>query len=179
MNVLDLLQSIVMLGVPLAALSWFMFSWLFSSGEIDREDNHKVISTRLKKIRKSIAKKEKQNTHYVYDKWMGFGSGFYGLAGLWTFAAIEISQFFSFIFNFPGFALLFEDGIIGFIISFLLNQLGNVISAFIWFTYWPADSILIWVLVAYLGYWVGVELARRKVELPIEAWLEKLHLKKP
>lgn len=182
MNALDLLQAMIMLGLPLAALSWFMFSWLFSSGEIDREDNHKTISTRLKKLKKlkkSIEKQEKQNTHYVYDKWMAFGSGFYGLAGLWTFAVIEISQFFSFIFNFPGFAQLFEDGIIGFIISLLLNQLGNFISACIWFTYWPADSILIWILVAYLGYWVGVEMARRNVELPIEAWLEKLHLKKP
>jgi hypothetical protein len=179
MNTLDLLQAIILLGVPMVALSWFLFSWLFSSGEIDRDDDHKVISTRLKKLKKSVAKKESQNTNYVYDKWMWFGSGFYGLAGLWTFAVIEIAQFFGFIFNFPGWAVLFEDGLIGFAVNLLINQLGNVISAFVWFSYWPADSIIIWVLIAYLGYWSGVEMARRNMQLPVDTWLQKLQIKQP
>lgn len=176
---LDLLQAVILLGVPMVALSWFLFSWLFNSGEMDREDDHKLISARLKKMKKSIEKKESKNSNYVYDKWMWFGSGFYGLAGLWTFAVIEISQFFGFIFNFPGFAELFADGIIDFIVTLLINQFGNVLSAFLWFGYWPADSILIWILIAYLGYWVGVEMARRKLELPVEQLLEKWQIKKP
>ncbi|MDP6413473.1 MAG: hypothetical protein QGG54_00280 [Gammaproteobacteria bacterium] len=108
---------------------------------------------------------------------MWFGSGFYGLAGLWTFAVIEIGQFFGFIFNFPGFSVLFGDGLIAFLVDLGLNQLSNVIQAFVWFSYWPSDSIIIWILVAYLGYWVGVELARRHVELPIDDWLQTVQNK--
>ena len=174
MNTLDLLQAVILLGAPLVALSWFIFTWLFSSGEIDRQDDHKTIASRLKKMKKVIAENENQNANYVYEKWTWFGTGFYGLAGLWTFAVIEISQFFGFIFNFPGFEALFGDGVISFIVEFMVNQLGNVIQAFVWFMYWPADSMVIWVLVAYLGYWVGVELARRNVELPIGQWMKKL-----
>ena len=163
----------------MVVLSWFIFSWLYSSGEIDRKADRKAISARVKKMKKSFEKKDSQNANYVYDKWMWFGSGFYGLAGLWTFAIVEISDLFSFVFNFPGLSSLFAEGVISLIVSVLLNQLGNVITAFVWFSYWPADSIIVWLLVAYIGYWVGVELARRGLELPIEAWLEKLPNKKP
>lgn len=158
----------------MVALSWFIFTWLFSAGEIDREADHKTITSRLKNMKKVVADKENQNANYVYEKWTWFGSGFYGLAGLWTFAVIEITQFFGFIFNFPGFEELFGDGIIDFIITFFVNQLGNVIQAFVWFAYWPSDSIIIWILVAYLGYWAGVELARRNVEFPIGDWMKRL-----
>ena len=78
----------------------------------------------------------------------------------------------------PGIAQLLEDGIISFVVCFLINQFGNVISAFLWFSYWPAESILLWILIAYLGYWTGVELARRNAEIPIEQWLQKLPIKK-
>ncbi|NKB34039.1 MAG: hypothetical protein GKR91_13165 [Pseudomonadales bacterium] len=179
MNILDLFQAILLLGAPLVALSWFLFTWLFSSGEIDRQADHKAISSRLKKMKKVVADNENQNANYVYEKWSWFGTGFYGLAGLWTFAVIEISQFFGFIFNFPGFEALFGDGIISFLVELLINQFGNVIQAFVWFMYWPADSIIIWVLIAYLGYWVGVELARRNVDFPIGNWTKHLEESTP
>ncbi|MDP6096761.1 MAG: hypothetical protein QGG67_12390 [Gammaproteobacteria bacterium] len=108
-----------------------------------------------------------------------FGSGFYGLAGLWTFTIIEIGDFFSFIWNFPGIGVLFEDGVLDFIISLLINQLGNFITALLWFGYWPGDdhSTLIWILIAYLGYWVGVEAARKGMELPYKEEMEELPAK--
>jgi hypothetical protein len=38
--------------------------------------------------------------------------------------------------------------------------------------------MLIWILVAYLGYWAGVELARRHVEFPIDDdWMQKIQSK--
>jgi hypothetical protein len=179
MELSDFLEACIKLGIPMAALSWFLFSWLFGAGEIDREDDHKIIAIRLKKLKKSTEKREQLNSNYIYDKWMWFGSGFYGLAGLWTFAVIEISQFFDFIFDFPGLAELFEDGIVGLIFSLLFNQLENVLQAFVWFTYWPTDSELMWGFVAYLGYWIGVEMARRKLQLPVEEWLKKLSNRRP
>lgn len=176
MNTLDLLQALILLGAPMVALSWFLFTWMFNTGEIDREDDRKAISARLKKMKKSVAAREHKNSNYVYEKWTWFGSGFYGLAALWTFAVIEIVQFFDFVFDFPGLAVLFEDGLVGFIVDFLLNQLGNVVQAFVWFSFWPADSIWIWILIAYLGYWAGVEMARRHIELPVDVWKQNLNL---
>ncbi len=178
MGIFDLIEASIKLGLPMVVISWLMFSWLYSSGEIDREADNKAVKLRLKKMKTSFKKKETQSSNYIYNKWMWFGSGFYGLAALWTFSVIEVSDFLSFIFRFPGFAVLFEDGIIGFVISVALGQLGNMITAFIWFSYWPADSILLWILVAYLGYWGGVELARRKIELPFNAWRDKYWNKK-
>ena len=174
---LDLFTAALLLGLPMAVLSWFVFLWLFASGEISADGDRKTISSELKKARKKIARKERSNARYVYDKWMWFGGGFYGLAGLWTFALIEIGQLFGFILDFPGWSRLAEEGLAGFIIDFLINQLGNLLQGLVWFTWWPADSILLWLLVAYLGYWSGVELARRRMTLPIALptqWRQRL-----
>jgi len=49
-----------------------------------------------------------------------------------------------------------------------MNQLSNLISAFMWFSYWDG-SMLIWVLVAYAGYIAGIEAARRNLQVSKEA----------
>ena len=179
MDFIDLLEAVIKLGLPLAGLSWFIFNWLYSSGELDRGDNRRAIAARIKKMKKSFdkdksTKSDKHNANFFYEKWMKFSGGFYGLAGLWTLAVIEFLDAVSFIFNFPGVSELLADGIVSFVYSVLANQLGNIFSAFIWFTYWPAESTLVWVLIAYVGYWTGVEMARRNLELPVEQMREQL-----
>ena len=99
---------------------------------------------------------------------MYFGSGFYGLAVLWTLLVIEVLEGLKFVFNFPGFEALFGDGLIPFFVELGMNQLGNLISAFVWFGYWDG-SVFIWVPVAYAGYWLGIEAARRGLKLPSES----------
>jgi len=187
MGIFDLFEALIKLGIPMIALSWFIFSWLYNSEKIDREAGRKAISSHVKTMRKSFASKEKdekerdgtKEANYIYDKWMWFGGGFYGLAGLWTFAVIETTQLFSFVFNFPGISILLQDGVVSFVVTLLLNQLGNVISAFVWFAYWDIDSVFVSLLVAYFGYWAGVELARRDTEFSISALLEKFSDDKP
>ncbi len=149
-----------MLGLPMVVLSWFLFSWMFERGELNREDGHQAINVRVKELKKSSSIKSKEK-NLIYDKWMWFGSGFYGLAGLWTLVVIEVQEFIGFLFNLSQLSDLVANGLIDTLIEFLINQLGNVLSAFLWFSYWPADSILVWVIVAYLGYWIGVEIGRR------------------
>jgi len=104
-----------------------------------------------------------ENANFIFNRWMWFGSGFYGLAALWTLVVIEILDVLRFIFAFPGFDVIFANGIIGAIVDFLLNQLSNFISAFLWFGYWGDGSVLVWVLVAYAGYFIGTEFAKRGV----------------
>ena len=163
-----------MLGLPMTLLSWFLFSWMFEGGEISREDGHKAISSRVKELKKGAESKQETRKNLIYDKWMWFGSGFYGLAGLWTLLVIEVREFIGFLFNLSSLSSLAAEGLVNVLIEFLINQLGNVLQAFLWFGYWPADSTLVWVAVAYLGYWIGVEIGRRHKAESLEDILQLL-----
>lgn len=159
-NLFDLLLAILVLGMPMVVLSWLLFSFLFESGEIGREADYKLIAARVKELKKSTEKALKKN-NVLYKKWMWFGSGFYGLAGLYTLVIIEVRELIGFVYNLPQVSELFAEGVVDAFVQFLIAQLGNIIQAFLWWSYWPADSVLVWLVVAYLGYWIGVELARR------------------
>lgn len=185
--VTDLLRAVLFLGLPLAATSWFIFSWLFNNGDLDRELDSEALKSSIKKLKRSAISVESgsSKTRFIYDKWMWFGSGFYGLAGLWTFAVIEVTQFFTFIFNANAWSAMFSDGLVSFLIDFALNQLGNMLQGLIWFTWWPSDSILLWILVAFLGYRVGLQGAKQGVRFsmlsrwqakytaPLPHWLQR------
>ena len=177
--IVDTLKAIIKLGLPLALLSWLIFMRLFVSGELDRQSDRKSIERGVKKIKKSFKSEknksfaEKSKTDFVSEKWMYFGSGFYGLAALWTFLVIELSELIDFVFNFPGLDVIFGDGLISFLFNLGMNQLGNLISAFVWFSYWDG-SVLIWVLVAYAGYYAGIEAARRNLKVSKETLLERV-----
>jgi len=49
MNVADLFRAFLSLGLPVAALSWVLFSWIFSSGEIGRSEKRAAIKKQVKK----------------------------------------------------------------------------------------------------------------------------------
>ena len=180
--IVDILKAIIELGLPLALLSWLIFMRLFISGELDRQSDRKGIERGVKKIKASFKgeKKrtfaEKSKTDLVFEKWIYFGSGFYGLAALWTLVVIEVSELIGSVFNFPGLDALFGDGLIAFLFNLAMNQLSNLISAFVWFSYWDG-SMLIWVLVAYAGYLAGIEAARRNLQVSKEALLERVRRK--
>jgi len=175
---IDLFWACLLLGLPLTAFSWLVFAWLFSNAEVDRKADGKTLNASLKKLRKKVSKRSgsRSKAEFVYDKWMWFGGGFYGLAGVWTFAVIETQQFVGFLFDFASWGELVDNGFVSFLIEFALNQLVNMLQGLLWFTYWQSESTLLWILVAYLGYWVGVELARRSVVLPMPGWVQALDL---
>ena len=100
------------------------------------------------------------SANMIFDRWMWFGSGFYGLAALWTFVIVEIQDMLRFITTFPGFAEIFKDGVVHVIVDLIVNQIMNIVSAFIWFTYWSDGSMITWVVVAYLGYLAGLKVAK-------------------
>ena len=177
---IDLLMATFVLGLPMVGLSWFLFAQLYSSGDMDRTADRKAIKTRMKALKTSFKSKpklkqgEKRQSNPVYDKWMWFGGGFYGLAALWTFVVIEISELFNFIVHNPGREALFGNGLVSLLVDLLINQFQNMISALVWFGYWNANSVLVWVLVAYAGYWIGVEMARREIRIPVTTLIQKV-----
>lgn len=175
MNLLTFIEAALKLGIPMVVLSWIIFTWLYGGGELDREADRKSINASVKRMKKSFKKRTgRGGADYLAGKWMWFGGGFYGLAGLWTFAIIEIGEVVGLLVN-PSLAVAaFDGGLISAGIALLMNQLTNLLTALIWFSYWADDGILIWLLVAYAGYWIGVELARRGQELQIQALLRRL-----
>ena len=177
-DLVDLLQALLLLGLPMVILSWCLFSWMFESGELDRGAGHKAISSGVKALKKNSSVKTQAKRNLVFEKWMWFGSGFYGLAGLWTFSIIELRDFLNFLLNLSQLSSLAADGLIDTLIDVLISQLGNVLQAFLWFSYWPADSILAWIVVAYLGYWLGVELAKRRRVYSLDEFLQKIRAMK-
>lgn len=172
MIILEFIEAVLWLGLPMLGLSWFLFNWLYNSGDVDRKADQKSTKEQLKSLGKSFKKDKKlasqSQAAYVYGRWAAFGGGFYGLTALWTFVVIEVSQTIQFIFRFPGFAKLFEDGFVDFFVELLVNQLGNIVSAFVWFAYWPSETMILWVVVAYLGYRIGMELAKKGEEFDFD-----------
>ena len=52
MGILQISEAIIKLGLPALLLSWMIFHWLFSEGEINREVKHKALKTHLRGRRK-------------------------------------------------------------------------------------------------------------------------------
>ncbi|MFT6046305.1 MAG: hypothetical protein ACI9WC_002010 [Arenicella sp.] len=170
MQALLILEAVFKLGVPILVLSWLLFSWLYREGRLEIKADRKATAGSLREMKKASKQKDVGGQNYIYDKWMWFGSGFYGLAALWTFLVMEMVDILNLILNFPGFTSLLADGFIKVIVRGLLNQLENIVSAFVWFNYWSEGSPVIWLVVAYFGYLGGIELARRfNIELSSKA----------
>ena len=176
----DLLFVSVQFGIPFALLSWLLFMRFFGRGELDRKANRQDIERRVKEFEtnyKNNRKKRKREgdsnfalrsgTDHVFDKWMVFGSGFYGLAALWSLLVIEFFSLLELVINLLTLSL-FDDGFIAFLIGLATEQLSNFLEAFLWFNYW-GDSILVNFAVAYAGYWIGIEAARRNLQLSRQA----------
>lgn len=164
MRIYSTIEAILKLGLPMAVFSWLLFHWLFSDGNLGRDVKHKALKSQLKEQKKQLKTSGNKKVRFVYDRWAWFGGGFYGLAGLWTFLVIEFNDLVNFL-STGNYLAGLETGILNVVISFLINQLTNSIQALLWFSYWPGpgQSMLIWIAVGYLGYWAGVEMARRQM----------------
>lgn len=147
-------------------MSWLMFNWLYGAGQLPREAGHKAIRDHLDSLRKHHKTSKTRRGNYLYRQWMLFGGGFYGLSVLWTLLVIETLELIGFIVDFDMQALL-ADGVVAMLISFALAQLGNIVSALLWFGYWPDNggAVIPWVVMAYAGYLYGIHLARERQTL--------------
>ena len=150
---LDLLSAIFHLGLPVALITYFVFRRLYLRGDLDHNHNYNAIKASLKEIKQQRRDKNEKGHYedYLHNKWMQFGGGFYGVAAVWTFIEIEIEDTYHFVVDFPGLDVLLENGVIGLIIGFFVNQITNFIQALVWFAYWidqPERSFIAWFAVA-------------------------------
>ena len=168
MLIIDLLVIILAFGLPVAVLTWYLFLRLYNGGDLDRSLGRGELRPHLKAIRKQRKDKEARDTHFIHDRWMKFGGGFYGLATVWTLVVVEVADAGRLLWSFPGFAALFEDGVIRFLVAALINQIENLVTAVTWFLYWGNNgdgNLFIAPIVGYVAYLLGMRLAREDIPL--------------
>lgn len=162
-----LLRAIFELGLPVAALSWLLFYRLYGRGVLARDADRKTIGESLKTIRKGEKESRQKSDSLVHGKWMKFGGGFYGVAAVWTLIYIEVSGIVGVILH-PSVVLeAFRDGIGHFITQQISGQIETLVDAAIWFSWWPdrGHGMIVWIVVAYVGYIAGIKLARHEVAI--------------
>lgn len=159
-----LLKSFLVLGLPVMLMTWYLFRRLYERGELQVGSDNDTRNKQLKSIKKQKSGRE----NLLHRNWMKFGGGFYGTTAATTLLCIEFIDIWQFVFHFPGWSTLFEDGPIGFLIGLLLNQIQNFIQAALWFSYWGDGdgSIFIWIAAAYVSYLLGLRAAGK----PLSEW---------
>jgi len=162
------LESLFVLGMPVFFMTWYLFRRLYERGDLEVGTDYKTIKSNLK----TIKKQGKKSSDKLHRRWMKFGGGFYGLTAVVTLILVEVADIWNFLFHFPGLDVLFEDGLIGFVVGFLVNQLQNFITACLWFVHWGDNgrNMFVWIVVPYGCYL----LALRVAEQPIQIWLDRL-----
>ena len=157
------------LGIPVFLVTWYLFRRLYQRGELTSGADYDTIKSHLKNIKKQKTGRE----NLLHKNWMKFGGGFYGVTAATTLVWIELVDLWSLIFDFPGFAALFGDGLVSFLVGVVVNQFQNFIQAAVWFAYWnDGVNIFITFAVAYCSYLLGV----RAGERTIQEWLDRLNL---
>ena len=163
MIVADAALATLELGLPVALLTWALFLRLYETGQLERGLDKEALKTSMKALRKSGKgdKHSRRVDHLLHQKWMKFGGGFYGIAALWTLIVIEVKDLWQFLANLDQAGNLLDEGLLSLLIGMLVNQITNFVQAFLWFGQWVPDDgdLPVWILVAYLGYLVGLNLA--------------------
>jgi hypothetical protein len=161
---MDVLKAFLLAFLPIGVLTFGVTYYAYKDGVIhpdDEEDDDwdTAIDDALDEARPS--------NNYLHQKWLSFGGGYYGLMALLTFCVIEVQQIFDFVTNFPGWQALRDMLNINDLVNFFVDQMMNLVDAFIWFFYWP-DRIdmangWVWLGLSYAGFYLGDRLARRFV----------------
>lgn len=163
----ELFRATLELGLPIAALSWLLFYRLYGRGKLARDADRKAIKASLKEIKKATKESEEPEDSMLHAKWMKFGGGFYGTAALWTLTVIEASGVAGVIAHPSSLEATFHNGLASFITHWVTNQVSTFVQAVTWFAWWPAkgESPVVWVVVAYVAYIAGLNIARYETGL--------------
>jgi hypothetical protein len=158
----QIMSLILLTGLPILSWSSILYYWAFVRGYLD------VNQTNFHNAFKHLSQRKKAKeikVDFLVGKWLFFGVGFYGFMAFTTFIFIETKEVVGFIGQLNSLSdigqfLTFQHILQAFIQSFL-----NLIPAFTWFLSWPSiigfDSDISWILIVYIGYHLGLKLAKR------------------
>ncbi len=161
-------------ALPVLLFSYLIISLAIRSGKLTQNVDAKAFDNALKNL-SSTHKKSKIKTPFyktsaqdmLLNKWLFFGSGFYGVMAFGTYVCIETLEIFNFIAGLLSLSLsqFFSNLSINMLVDFIVNAILNLVDAFVWFNYWMQQIDMqngwFWLVAAYLGFLGGSKLARR------------------
>lgn len=164
------LEAMIKLGLPVLLLTWVVYAWLYREGKLEIHATRRDVDASLKAMKKNRKSVKQEHNNFLLDKWLWMGGGFYGLTALWTLFVVEILDFFKFLANFSDFIKLLQEGPGAVISTLITNQIANLVSAFLWFTYWADGISFTWIIIAYFGYLAGIQLAKQYQNPKLTPW---------
>lgn len=166
----EIIEALFKVALPVGIFSYLLVTWSIKTGRVSGKGDRSSLRTELKAMRKSRKAKSAKTKNPFHNKWLKFGGGFYGAVGLYTFLIIEIREIIDFINGYESveatMATLGNSSLISTVVSFFVNSLINFIKAIAWPGFWAGElgsaNILLWLGIAYGGYWLGMNIARKK-----------------
>ena len=175
LNWSEVLNVALMSFTPVCVITAIIFSRAIVTKRLPELYDEDELDLALDEMKASYDAKQKSSIpkdidEGVFDKWLFFGGGFYGLMALITFVVIEVKEIFGFITSFS-LATISDNfslhQLISGIVDIFVNGIMNLVSAFVWFQYWDEQIDMYngwyWLEAAYLGYLSGTHLAKRIV----------------
>lgn len=186
----QLFYALIQAGIPMAVTSYLLTWWALKHQYFpvvaslkDLEGQVKKMSKARSRNRKAQKKRRKEagsdvtpepgqpenrKMNPVYNKWLSFGGGFYGVAALITYVVVELGEIGDFIMQFDGFLSLISNITPALFIGLFIESLKNFIVAIAWPAYWldaiRSDYIWLWFIAAFAGYRVGTGFALQKAK---------------
>ena len=155
-------EAIFIAGLPVFLFSFFMVYFSYKKSYLSSDV---PIKNAFNNNSSQLSKENKKNLLFIHSKWVTFGGGFYGLIAVLTFLIIEVSQVLNFWINVTSWKNVADLFSISSLISMFVDSLINMVTAAIWFTYWPnklqSSHFILWVIIAYFCYRMGAEHAKK------------------
>lgn len=162
----ELFRAVLVLGLPVAALTAFVVGWGVRGGRFEGLEDFGGLDKQIEAFDKQRKKAKKDGEKPpqekgLHGKWAKLGGGFYGMVGLYTWLRIEWDEVLDLLGAMKAVISLDIGGIIQAIISFFIESIMNFVAAVTWPVYWTSSSnasaLWVWFLVGWGGYWLGLK----------------------
>jgi hypothetical protein len=164
-TLLDVLQAILFVGIPVGVFSFLMIYFSYQKGYLSTDFELKDAFKKNNNTGSSLSRKHKKKLLFLHSKWVTFGGGFYGLIALLTFLIIELTQVVNFLFSITGWQDIVALFSFDTLIAMIIDSITNMVQAIIWFTYWSekfdTENFIIWIFIAYISYRFSEKYAMR------------------
>ena len=184
--IFEFFRALLLAGVPVGLASYFLFSWVLRRRQLGSAISLRQVEQAIKLQSKERKRQQKQlrrtgvasmladgtplspasGLDLVHNKWLAFGGGFYGVAGLLTYVVVELGDLRDFLLGFESVWMLISGFGVQMLVDLLVNALQNFVVAIAWPAYWLSEiqsgRIWLWLAVAYAGYWGGARLALQR-----------------
>ncbi|MBA6231634.1 MULTISPECIES: hypothetical protein [unclassified Colwellia] len=164
-TLLDVLQAILFVGIPVGVFSFLMIYFSYQKGYLSTDFELKDAFKKNNNTGYSLSRKHKKELLFLHSKWVTFGGGFYGLIALLTFLIIELTQVVNFLFSITGWQDIVALFSFDTLIVMIIDSITNMVQAIIWFTYWSdkfdTENFIVWIFIAYISYRFSEKYAMR------------------